>query len=413
MEVKINCPSGCETIHHKLNCGAEVYILPKERNIKVGAVAVSFGSADTEFYHENKYYRVPLGTAHFLEHQMFEQIDGNVSSKFTELGAEVNAFTDGGKTVYYFKTADNFMECFSLLLNFVETPYFMEDSVNNEKKIIKNEIAMYDDDPNWKAFFGALKNLYPDSSLSSEIAGTAESVDKINTEILYACHSAFYVPRNMTIICGGDVKADDIMNEAEKILGGMEKTPAQAKCLKTEIQGGSTELEMDVTVPRYCAVYPVEPNGCRIKKNFLLRMIGDTAFGESSKSFKKLISNGIASEVPQVEIYEHKGLGYFAVSGPAEDGQKAAALLDEALVEIKESGIDERTFVRERKKLTGWFMRSIDDCETAVMTQAEFRGRSLAEIAETLRSLTLNECEDVLDMIDTVNGVCVVNGKTD
>ena len=152
MEVKINCPSGCETIHHKLNCGAEVYILPKERNIKVGAVAVSFGSADTEFYHENKYYRVPLGTAHFLEHQMFEQIDGNVSSKFTELGAEVNAFTDGGKTVYYFKTADNFMECFSLLLNFVETPYFMEESVNNEKKIIKNEIAMYDDDPNWKAF---------------------------------------------------------------------------------------------------------------------------------------------------------------------------------------------------------------------------------------------------------------------
>ena len=47
------------------------------------------------------------------------------------------------------------------------------------------------------------------------------------------------------------------------------------------------------------------------------------------------------------------------------------------------------------------------------MTQAEFRGRSLAEIAETLRSLTLNECEDVLDMIDTVNGVCIVNGKTD
>ena len=114
-----------------------------------------------------------------------------------------------------------------------------------------------------------------------------------------------------------------------------------------------------------------------------------------------------------MEIYEHKGLGYFAVSGPAEDGQKAAELLDEDLVEIKESGIDERTFVRERKKLTGWFMRSIDDCETAVMTQAEFRGRSLAEIAETLRSLTLNECEDVLDMIDTVNGVCIVNGKTD
>ena len=46
MDVMLNCPSGCETIHHRLKCGTNVFILPKDRNIKVGAVSVGFGSAD-------------------------------------------------------------------------------------------------------------------------------------------------------------------------------------------------------------------------------------------------------------------------------------------------------------------------------------------------------------------------------
>ena len=102
MNVMLNCPSGCETIHHRLKCGAQIYIIPKNRNISVGAVVIGYGAADREFYYENKYYKVPYGTAHFLEHQMFEQPEGNIMERFAELGAEANAFTDSGKTVYYF-----------------------------------------------------------------------------------------------------------------------------------------------------------------------------------------------------------------------------------------------------------------------------------------------------------------------
>ena len=140
MNVMLNCPSGCETIHHRLKCGAQIYIIPKNRNISVGAVVIGYGAADREFYYENKYYKVPYGTAHFLEHQMFEQPEGNIMERFAELGAEANAFTDSGKTVYYFKTAENFIENFRVLLDFVETPYFEKTSVENEKSIIKNEI---------------------------------------------------------------------------------------------------------------------------------------------------------------------------------------------------------------------------------------------------------------------------------
>ena len=56
MNVMLNCPSGCETIHHRLKCGAQIYIIPKNRNISVGAVVIGYGAADREFYYENKYY---------------------------------------------------------------------------------------------------------------------------------------------------------------------------------------------------------------------------------------------------------------------------------------------------------------------------------------------------------------------
>ena len=108
MQVSINSSSGCETIHHHLNCGANIYIIPKDRNISIGAIVVNYGSADTEFSYKGKKYSLPLGTAHFAEHQLFEQPYGNVSEDFKNLGAEVNAFTDAGKTVYYFSTANDF-----------------------------------------------------------------------------------------------------------------------------------------------------------------------------------------------------------------------------------------------------------------------------------------------------------------
>ena len=116
-------------------------------------------------------------------------------------------------------------------------------------------------------------------------------------------------------------------------------------------------------------------------------------------------------EVPTVEIYEHKGLAYMAVSGTASDVNKAVEAVKNAVNKIKENGIDKRSFIRIRKKITGDFMRSVDGCETAVMMQAEFRDRSLAEIAETVRNMSHGEFCNILVAIGTDTGVCVVKGK--
>ena len=56
MEVRMNCPSGCETVSHLMNCGTQVYVLPKKRNINIGAVVIGFGAADIKFKYKGGFY---------------------------------------------------------------------------------------------------------------------------------------------------------------------------------------------------------------------------------------------------------------------------------------------------------------------------------------------------------------------
>ena len=84
---------------------------------------------------------------------MFEKEDGDVFQTFGKQGASANAFTSFTRTSYLFSTTSRAIENVETLLDFVQEPYFTEQSVNKEKGIIAQEIQMYEDDPNWRLFF--------------------------------------------------------------------------------------------------------------------------------------------------------------------------------------------------------------------------------------------------------------------
>ena len=68
----------------------------------------------------------PQGTAHFIEHKLFQQEWGDAFARFTQNGASANAFTDGDRTVYYFTCSDKFTENLRLLLDFCAEAVFYE-----------------------------------------------------------------------------------------------------------------------------------------------------------------------------------------------------------------------------------------------------------------------------------------------
>ncbi len=86
-----------------------------------------------------------------------------------------------------------------------------------KRGIIAQEIKMYEDSPNWRVFFNLLKAMYINHPVKIDIAGTVDSIQTINKELLYKSYNTFYHPSNMVLfIIGGDLSFDEIIKTVNK-----------------------------------------------------------------------------------------------------------------------------------------------------------------------------------------------------
>lgn len=198
--------------------GMVVYYIPKKGYKELTAIlSVGFGSIDAIFTKNGEKFEYPEGLAHFLEHQVFE-IDGDkdASQQFTKMGSESNAFTTFERTSYYFSTTEDIQRPLELLLNFTTNLQIGQSGVNKEKGIIEQEISMYLDDPDSRLYSGVLANLYPGTPLSTDIAGTAESINLVTEEMLRDHFNTFYRPDFKTVIIVGDFDIKEVDRQVRK-----------------------------------------------------------------------------------------------------------------------------------------------------------------------------------------------------
>ena len=99
--------------YEKIENGLEIYLIKKENfNTSYACFCTNFGGIDVEFIpiNEKEYVKMPSGIAHFLEHKLFEQKNGeSVHDFYKKSGTYVNAFTNYKYTKYIFNGANNFI----------------------------------------------------------------------------------------------------------------------------------------------------------------------------------------------------------------------------------------------------------------------------------------------------------------
>ena len=160
----------------KLESGLTIMCIPKNNTRKKYAIfSVGYGSNDNEFIikETNEKITVPDGVAHFLEHKLFEQEDGtNSLNTLSALGIDANAYTTNDHTAFLFECTNNFEQALDELLKYVQNPYFTDENVEKEKGIIAQEINMYDDEPEWKAYINCMKAMYKINPIRIDLAGS-------------------------------------------------------------------------------------------------------------------------------------------------------------------------------------------------------------------------------------------------
>ena len=210
---------GEEVIRTTLENGLPVFVVPKkDYRRKYAMFATRYGGMDMRFQLNGQWLDTPAGSAHYLEHKMFDTEAGNALQELAKNGAEPNAFTSNAITCYYFDSTEKFYENLEILLSFVSVPYFTEESVEKEQGIIAQEINMIEDNPEWQVYKRLMQALYHTSPARTSVAGSVESIRQITAQTLYDCHNAFYTPSNMCLVVVGDVDADKVLETARRIL---------------------------------------------------------------------------------------------------------------------------------------------------------------------------------------------------
>lgn len=368
----IRYPKLDETVYTAvLQNGLTVKVIPRPGfTRKMAYFVTDFGAIHTHFRYDGQEYQVPAGIAHFLEHKMFELPGRDVSAEFAALGANVNAFTSYDMTAYYFTCADNFMENLALLLEFVSTPYFPEESVQREMGIIDQEIGMCEDSPDNRIFEELMKCLYEEHPIRVPILGSRESLRQITPQLLYACHQAFYTPTNMLLCIVGDVNADEVAALAEKILGTEKKTAGEKlpfpseKMLAKEAQSSCT---MEVAMPTFQLAFKAEPAAlgqAGIREEIIGDLAAEALFGESSGLYLRLYEEGIIDSSFGGGYESSDGIAMLNCGGDSDRiDEIAPAILEQAKI-LTEQGLPEEDFLRMKRSAMGRRIRDLDSFDS-------------------------------------------------
>ena len=382
--------------------GLELRVVPKKDFATCyAAFATNYGGAHRRFTVDGRQLDTPAGVAHYLEHKMFDLPNGdNALNILSANGADPNAFTSSGMTCYYFQCTEGFEENLRMLLHFVSTPYFTDETVAKEQGIIAQEIRMGEDNPGMAIYYNLLRLLYDHHPIRNQVAGTVESIAEITAQTLYDCHRVFYAPSNMVLCVEGDVDPAEIERIAAECL------PTERASVPTADFGAAEgilpvgkefRVAMEVSAPQFLIGVKLQPGLTgedalrqRLTATLALRML----CGVSSPFFTRLYADGTLNMDFDYEVDSSAGTVTVIVGGESKDPDKVLAEFIKECQRIAGEGFDEGLFSRARRASLGARLRGLEDFDNVCVSLASgvFEGYCALDAFRLLESVSIDDC---------------------
>lgn len=396
---------GEEMYREVLENGLTVFVVPKPDFQKSYAFfATNYGGMDTRFCLNGKWEDTPAGVAHYLEHKMFDIEDGNALQDLAANGASPNAFTSNDITGYYFSSTEKFEDNLKILLSFVSIPYFTQESVDKEQGIIRQEIGMIEDDPNWNVFMNLMSAMYHNNPVRESVAGSAESISHITAETLYACHKAFYDPANMVLCVAGDVDPQHICDVAREILPKVAGPIADRDYGAEEpkhVREAVISINMEISAPMFQLGFKgeAEPMGEAGQRQALLAQLSlESLLGSSSPLYATLYESGLINQSFGCGYESYPQCAFMCAGGESRDPEAVRdAILQEA-ERIGRDGIDEGLWNRLVRACYGNHVQGLNSFEDICISQAQefFVGRNYLAFTDAFDQISKKDAEELI-----------------
>jgi predicted Zn-dependent peptidase len=346
------------------------------------------------------------GVSHFLEHMVFKGTPSrsaeDVNREFDEMGAHYNAFTNEENTVYYAAVLPEYQERSVELLADIMRPSLRDDDFHTEKKVILEEIKMYDDQPPFgmddkcrAAFFGQ----HP---LSRSVLGTASSVGGLEVDQMRRYFERRYSPGNIALVGSGKIDFAKLCRTAESTCGRWQPVEGTRKIPGARTNTGFHVVQKETATQEYAILMspgPAAADDDRYAAKLLATVLGDDS---GSRLYWELIDPGFADHC-SLHHHEYLGAGMFLTYMSC-DPEFAAANLERIFSvfhQATEEEIDQAELDQAKSKLNSRVVLSSERPRgrlfTVGMNWAQRREyRSVRKDLDTIEAMTLADLKAVL-----------------
>lgn len=398
--------------------GLKIYVYPKKCSSVYAVLQVGLGSMDSEYLDkEGRTCSMPMGTAHYLEHKMFENEDGvNSDLRFSALGADANAFTSYDRTAYLFNCTSGLRACLAELLRFVTHPYFTEESVERERGIIAEEIRGAADHPWERAYSQLVKAMYSTHTVRNEIAGSEQSIALVTPELLYQCTDTFYLPSNMSLAVCGNVRPAQIVRVVDECIPP-EYRPVQFSH-KDFAEQACVVRERAVSympVPRpvfYIGLKDTDISDDpydRICKDACMTLLFELIFSMSGKLCSDLYEQGLISYGLYYGYSICERVANGTAAGESDDPEAVYEALLTYVEQLKQNGIPREDFERCKRVEYGNFVSEFDSPENIVNMLLSFADDSseMLSYPEIMQSVSYEQVTEYLHRCFVKENMCL------
>ena len=413
MTEKIYCKQIDESCYKYVHSsGVTVYMHPMKGFSGVSAqFAAKFGAEDNNYRltGESDVVHVPDGTAHYLEHKLFESEECDAFELFAQTGASCNAGTSYDHTVYYFNCSDHFEKNLEILLNFVQHPYFTPENVEKERGIISQEITMYEDNPSWQVLMSLLMGVYVNNPIRNDIAGTVESISEIDDKLLYKLYDIFYNPANMYLCIAGNFDVDKAVEICDRCLESRQPVSYESIRAEEPVQVGEKRLErfMPVAKPLFGIGFkrPDHTGEKAFEEYIYYNILFDILFGDMSEFYTRLRDRGILNNSFRVTVFMGRGYVMPNAVGESDDPDLVLEEMKKELCRAKKEPPTKEEFDLVKKATYGSSVRNYTNGEgtASVMLEAVLQELSPFAMIEMVANAEYSVMLDKLAELDVEN----------
>jgi predicted Zn-dependent peptidase len=290
----------------------------------------------------------------------------DVNREFDEMGAHYNAFTNEENTVFYAAVLPEHQTWAVDLLADILRPSLREDDFRMEKKVILEEIQMYDDQPPFGADDKGRALFYGSHPLGQSVLGTAESIRDLSAEAMLAYFRQRYAPGNIVLAATGQIDFPALIAAAERYCGHWEPIATTRNMMPANGQCGFHLLRRENASQQYTlqlASGPAAEDDDRFTAKLLSVILGDDS---GSRLYWDLIDTGLAENAATSHC-EHAGTGLMMTYLSCEPEQTATNLqrIHDIYRKTENEGITQAELEQAKSKV----------CSRLVLSSERPRGR--------------------------------------